>query len=150
VSDVVKRAIGTNCDRRHRASVLDPVEAAVAANRACGYLPRCVAYISYKVGRSCSPDYCSPGWHWRPDVVLKEEAVGVAGGTLGFWLKMESNYPSQLSRNVAEKSQYGPGPEVYMELGAKYSPTNLFVNLLNCPWESAAGREEGHCCCRLA
>jgi hypothetical protein len=29
--------------------------------------------------------------------------VGVAGGPLGFWLKMASNYPPLLSRNVAEK-----------------------------------------------
>ena len=40
------------------------------------------------------------------------EAVGVAVEALGSWLMMESNYPCQLSRNGAEKSQDVPGPEV--------------------------------------
>jgi hypothetical protein len=72
--------------------------------------------------------------------------VGVAGGSLGFWLKMASNYPPLLSRNVAEKSQYGPGPEVYTVLGAKHWPAILFEIQLNCPWGFAAGREEARCC----
>jgi hypothetical protein len=36
----------------------------------------------------------------------------VAGARPGSWQKMESNYPSQLSRTDVEKWQYGAGPEV--------------------------------------
>lgn len=133
VLDAVKRAIGTNCDRKHTASVLALAAAVVAASRAYGYLPRYAAYTGYRVGRSCSPDYCSPGLHLSPDAGLQEEAVGVADGKLGSWQKMVNNYPSLLSRNDAEKSQYGPGPEAYMVLGAKYWLASLSVILLDCP-----------------
>ena len=43
--------------------------------------------------------------------MVGEEEVGVAGDLLGFWLKMESNYPCLLSRTDVEKWQYGVGPE---------------------------------------
>jgi hypothetical protein len=74
----------------------------------------------------------------------------VADGSLEFWLKMASNYPSLLSRNVAEKSQYAPEPEAYMVLGARCWRRNLFVTLLDCPLEFAVGTEGGRCCYRPA
>lgn len=133
VLDAVKRATATNCDRKRTASVLALAAAVVAANHGYGYLPRYAAYTGYRVGMSCSPDYCSPGLHLSPDAGLQEEAVGVAGGKLGFWQKMANNYPYLLSRNDAEKSQYGPGPEAYMVLGAKHWLASLSVILLDCP-----------------
>jgi hypothetical protein len=60
------------------------------------------------------------------------EEVGVVDGKLGFWLKMESNYPCLLNRNVAEKLQDAPEPGPCMELAAKHSPRILFVSLLDC------------------
>lgn len=98
-------ATGMNCGRMHTESV----RAAVVASRGCGYLPRYVAYRDYKAGMRCSPD-CSPACH--RDAGLTAGEVGVAGGSLGFGLMRESNYPCQLSRNGGEKSQYGPAPEV--------------------------------------
>jgi hypothetical protein len=133
VLDAVKRAIETNCDRKHTASVLALAAAVVAASHGYEYLPRYAAYTGYRAGRSCSPDYCSPGLHLSLDAGSQEEAVGVAGGSLGFWLKKENNYPLLLSRNDAEKSQYGPGPEAYMVLGAKHWLGSLSVILLDCP-----------------
>lgn len=144
------RAMPTNCDRKHMASVLGQVEAVVVASRACGYLPRYVACTDYRAGTSCSPDYCSPGLHLSLDAGLKGEVVGVAGGKLGSWLKMENNYPSLLSRNDAEKSQYGPGPEAYMVLGAKHWLASLSVILLDCLWASAVVTTAAHCCCQPA
>jgi hypothetical protein len=77
--------------------------------------------------------------------------VGVAGVVkLGFWLKMESNYPCLLSRTVAEKSQYAPAPEAYMALAARYLPTTLSVILLDCLGASAAVKAVARCWFRLA
>jgi hypothetical protein len=144
------RAMLKNCDRRHTASALELVEAAGVASHGSEYLPRYAAYISYRAGMSCSPDYCSPGLHLSLDAGSPEEAVGVAGGPPEFWLKKENNYPFLLSRNDAEKSQYGPGPHSYRALGAKYWLASLSVTLLDCPWASAAGTGVGRCCCRPA
>jgi hypothetical protein len=74
----------------------------------------------------------------------------VAGGPLAFWLKTENNYPSLLSRNDAERSQYVPGSEPYRALGAKHWLVTLSVILADCPWEFAVGKEGGRCCCRPA
>lgn len=74
------RAIGKNCDRKHRASVLAQVEAAELAIHGCEYLPRYAAYIGCMAGTSCSPDYCSPGLHLSLDAGSRGEVVGVAGG----------------------------------------------------------------------
>jgi hypothetical protein len=60
------------------------------------------------------------------------EAVGVAGGTLDFWLKMASNYPSLLSRTGVERWQCEPEPEPYRVLGARCLQANLVVILINC------------------
>jgi hypothetical protein len=77
--------------------------------------------------------------------------VGVAGVVkLGFWLKMERNYPCLLNRTVAEKSQYAPAPEAYMALAAKYLPVTLCVTLLDCRGTSAVVKVVVRCCFRLA
>lgn len=101
-------------------------------------------------GMSCSPDYCSPNFDSRPGAGLMGEVVGVADGTLEFWLKMASNYPSLLSRNVAEKSQDAPEQGAYMVLGVRCSRKNLSVTLLDCPLEFAVVKEGARCCCRPA
>jgi hypothetical protein len=150
VFDAAKKARLKNCDQRHTASALELGEAAGVASHGSEYLPRYAAYKGYRAGMSCSPDYCSPGLHLSLDAGSQEEAVGVAGGSLGFWLKKENNYPSLLSRNDAEKSQYAPGPHSYRALGAKYWLASLSVIPLDCPWASAVGKEGARCCCRPA
>jgi hypothetical protein len=73
----------------------------VAASQRYVYLPRYGACIGCRAGMHCSPDqppdlHLDAGWK-------VEEVVGVADGSLGSWLKRESNYPYLLSRNDAEK-----------------------------------------------
>ena len=53
-------------------------------------------------------------------LVEEEVEVGVADVKLGFWLKMESNYPCLLSRTVAVIWQYALGWEPCMALVAKH------------------------------
>jgi hypothetical protein len=119
-------------------SVPEEAVEAAAANHGYGYQPRYAACTGYRAGMNFCPDFHSPD---SGGAVLSGEVVGVADVTLGFWLKMASNYPSLLSRIVAEKLQYEPGPEVYMVLGAIYSPGSLFVTPLIGPGELDAGKE---------
>ena len=121
---------------------------AAVANHVSGYLPRCAAYIDYTEGTKCLAS-CSPGLH-LPAAGLVVEEVGVADGKLGFWLKMESNYPCLLNRNVAEKLQDGPGSEPCMELAVKRSPRILSAILLDCLVAFAGVKGVGRCCCLLA
>lgn len=67
----------------------------------------------------------------------------MAGESLGFWLKMESNYPCQLSRNGAEKSRGVPGLEVCTEdLGGEVGlPRSLVVIRTHRPAASVVGKE---------
>jgi hypothetical protein len=136
-----------SCDQKHRASGSHRWVAAVA-NHGCGYLPRCAAYIDYTVERNCLAG-CFPGLQ-HPAAGLVEEEVGVADEKLGFWLKMESNYPCLLNRNVAEKLQDAPGPEPCMELAAKHLPRILSGSLLDCLVASAEAKEEARCSSLLA
>ena len=119
----------------------EAVEEAVAANHGYGYQLRYAAYRGYRAGMRFCPDCHSPD---SAGAVLSGEVVGVAVVTPGFWL-MASNYPSLLSRIFAEKLQYEPGPEVYMVLGAIYSPESLFATLLIGPGELDAGKEGVRC-----
>ena len=94
----MKKATESNFGRMHR----EIVRVVVVASRGCVYLPRYAAYRGYRAGRMHLVLNCYLGFH-RDVGQQAEEAVGVAGGSLGFWLKMVSNYPYLLSRNVVEK-----------------------------------------------
>jgi hypothetical protein len=83
-------------------------------------------------------------------LVEEEVEVGVADVKLGFWLKMESNYPCLLIRTVGERLQDAPGPEPCMELAVRYSPRILFVSLLDCLVAFAEVKEVGRCWSLLA
>lgn len=63
---------------------------------------------------------------------------------------MESNYPYLLSRNVGEKSQYGPELGLCMVLGEKCWLASLFATLINCLRASAVVTEGDRWRCPLA
>ena len=102
------------------------------------------------VGMSCLAS-CFQGLQLLVAGLVEEVVeVGVADVKLGFWLKMESNYPCLLNRNVAEKLQDGPGSEPCMELAVKRSPRILSATLLDCLVAFAGVKGVGRCCCLLA
>jgi hypothetical protein len=102
------------------------------------------------VGMSCLAS-CFQGLQLLVAGLVEEEVeVGVADVKLGFWLKMESNYPCLLIRTVGERLQDAPGPEPCMELAVRYSPRILFVSLLDCLVAFAEVKEVGRCWSLLA
>lgn len=74
--------------------------AAVTASHGSVYLPKYAVYRGYRAGKRDFPGLLQD---LHQDVGQKAEAVGVAGVWPGSWQKMESNYPSQLSRTDGEK-----------------------------------------------
>ena len=102
------------------------------------------------VGMSCLAS-CFQGLQLLVAGLVEEEVeVGVADVKLGFWLKMESNYPCLLIRTVGERLQDAPGPEPCMELAAKHLPRIPSGSLLDCLVAFAEAKEEVRCSSLLA